>query len=127
MRDPERNPLILNNDENDSFTEESSSSPQNYGSMNNHQNSNNHHANSFNDLNQASHVDGGSLPLAHHMTVTTLDETLKLYGYRRNMTKIVGFIYKLKLFNEAFSGFYLDIHSSHFGDTSINISLVSDV
>uniref|UniRef100_A0AC34Q1P0 Cation-transporting ATPase n=1 Tax=Panagrolaimus sp. JU765 TaxID=591449 RepID=A0AC34Q1P0_9BILA len=85
MKSPERQPLIPTRAENDSVPEGEPTALLQYGAM-----TTNHlppHSHSLNDLNGAART--GFLPSAHHMTVSSFDETLRLYGYSKNLIKTI--------------------------------------
>ena len=83
MKNVEKEPLIP-----DSFIAEGNFAVSSrYGAMNNGHPPQPSH--SLNDLNGRTLDDFGFQHSAHHMTVTSGDETLNIYGYRQNPLKTV--------------------------------------
>lgn len=60
-----------------------------------------YHAHSLTDLDE---LEGASLPhfsTEHHMTITSVDETIDLYGYQENFTKKVATRYHLYILKRS--------------------------
>ena len=83
MKDVENEPLIPST----FIAEDNLAASSRYGAMNNGHPPQSSH--SLNDLNGRILGDYGFQPSAHHMTVSSVDETLNIYGYRHNPLKTV--------------------------------------